>query len=269
MIHILFGLAASGSMKYVLHQNNLDDKESIIPIDDFFSIGPIWQLHEDIGRQHRIDWLKETISNIFGDFSGDSLSYIQEIQSIQDNNSITIWTSDNAHEQVGLRLAMHLLKDKNIHITIRNVSVLCKELLNIDYTPRSVGEIAPDKLQLMYEANCCEPLTTQDRDTLINEWKELAENKHLLRIWENDQIISVEENYYDDLIIQTAKQLHEKSDEQFIHVARLIGELIGNLEQNIGNSFFEYRIMKLIEDGRIEMGGKFEKSGFYLVRLKG
>lgn len=266
MIHILFGLAASGSMKYVLHQNNLEEKESIIPLDDIFSIGPIWQLHSDSGRQHRIDWFKATMSSMFED---DFSFSTERIKRIPDNSSVTIWISDNAHEQVGLRLAIYLLKDKNIHITVRNVSTLSKKLLTIDYTPRSVGEIAPEKLQLMYNADCCEPLTIQDRDILVKEWEILAESRHLLRVWKNGEIISVEENYYDKLIILTAKQLHEKSDEQFIHVARLIGELIGNLEQNIGDSFFEYRIRKLIEDGRIEMGGEFEKSRFYLVRLKG
>lgn len=196
----------------------------------------------------------------------------EEIEGIPDNSAVTVWISDNAHEQVGLRLAIYSLQDKDVRISIKNVSTLCKELLNTNeliYIPRSVGEIAPDKLQLMYESDSCELLSTQGREIYTKEWKHISESKHLLRIWENGQIVSVEENHFDESIIQFAKNLHEESDEQFILVVRLISELIGNIDQDIGDSFFEYRIKKLVEDGRFEIDGEFEVSRFYLVRLKG
>ncbi|PKG23460.1 DUF3658 domain-containing protein [Niallia nealsonii] len=51
-------------------------------------------------------------------------------------------------------------------------------------------------------------------------------------IWNNGHILGVEETFYDDSLIKTAKKLHdEQRQKDFMPSARLIGEVIGNLPQ--------------------------------------
>ncbi len=50
--------------------------------------------------------------------------------------------------------------------------------------------------------------------------------------------------------------------------ARLIGDVLGQLEQYVGDSFLEYRLKKLIEAGIFESVGSLEAMRFYSVRLK-
>lgn len=40
---------------------------------------------------------------------------------------------------------------------------------------------------------------------------------------------------------------------------RLIGEVLGHLEQYVGDAFMEYRLKKLIEAGIFEYEGNFEE----------
>lgn len=59
--------------------------------------------------------MKKCISDEYDDFPDYKKRFrktINEIASIPEGTQITIWTSDNAHEQIGMRMAMYLLKEK-------------------------------------------------------------------------------------------------------------------------------------------------------------
>ncbi|MCM3576276.1 DUF3658 domain-containing protein [Mesobacillus subterraneus] len=88
-------------------------------------------------------------------------------------------------------------------------------------------------------------------------------------MWESKEIKSVEETYYDDYIISKAKKLHkERKNNDFMKSARLIGEVIGYLNQYIGDEYFEYRVRHLIMNGVFEIEGVPKAMRFYSVRLK-
>ena len=116
MIHILFGASVSGSFKFALREMRLDKKEMAISIWDIFSIGPIRQLHENNGMRSRFEWIKEKISSEYDD---DYIDYtrkfersLKQLNSIPEGEHVTIWTSDNAHEQIGLQFVVYLLNGK-------------------------------------------------------------------------------------------------------------------------------------------------------------
>ncbi len=50
--------------------------------------------------------------------------------------------------------------------------------------------------------------------------------------------------------------------------ARLIGEVIGYLDQYIGDEYFEYRVRHLIMNGVFEIEGIPKAMWFYSVKLK-
>lgn len=275
MIHILFGASASGSLKYVLRETGLDKKDKVISFWDTFSIGPVWQLHEENGKEARLEWMKKIVTDEYDEFPDYKQKFeraINQINSIPEGVHITIWTSDNAHEQTGLRYVIHLLKGKNVDISLINTTAEYEELIQVKkvkYTPLHSGEIPPEKLQIIYENGCGKSLTDHDREDLEKEWMSLSGSHETLRIWRNGRIQGVPENYYDQLIIQGAKYLHRKPNlKGFMKSARLIGHVLGQLKQHVGDSFLEYRLKKLIETGIFESEGSLEAMRFYSVRLK-
>ncbi|MBO1513562.1 DUF1835 domain-containing protein [Metabacillus bambusae] len=275
MIHILFGASASGSLKYVLREMGLDKKEKVISFWDMFSIGPVWQLHEESGKEARFEWMKKIITDEYDEFLDYKKGFektINQINSIPEGVHITIWTSDNAHEQTGLRFVVYLLKEKNVDISLINTTAEYEELFQVKkvkYTPLHSGEISPEKLQIIYEQSRGKFFTDHDREDLEKEWLSLSESQETLRIWRNGRIQSVPEDYYDQFIIQSAKYLHRKPKlNGFMKSARLIGHVLGHLEQYVGDSFLEYRLKWLIEAGIFESEGSLEAMRFYSVRLK-
>lgn len=276
MIHILFGASASGSLKYVLRKMGLDKEEQIISFRDMFSIGPVWQLHEENGVQSRFEWMKKCMGDEYDDdytdYTQNFEKVIKQINSIPEGVHVTIWTSENAHEQTGLRFIVYLLKDKNIDISLINTSEEYDELFQVKkvkYTPLHSGEIPPEKLQLIYEQGRGKVFTDHDREDLEKEWLYLAGSQETLRIWRNRRIQNVPEDYYDEVIVKRAKKLHgKKNTNEFMKSARLIGEVLGHLKQYIGDVFLEYRLRKLIEAGVFESEGSLGAMRFYSVKLK-
>jgi uncharacterized protein YbcV (DUF1398 family) len=275
MIHILFGASAPGTLKFVLREMGLDKKEKVISFWDIFSIGPVWKLDEEIGIKSRFEWMRKCMTGEFDeypDYTGKFKQAHNQICSIPKGDHVTIWTSDNAHEQTGLRLVLYLLKERNIDITVINTTEEYDELFRVKkvkYTLLHTGEIPPEKLQRIYENGSGRFLTDHDREGYEKEWLSLAETRETLRIWRNGRIQSVSEDYYDEVIIKRAKKLHGKRREkEFMKSARLIGEVLGHLDQYVGDTFIEYRVKKLIEAGVFEYEGNLEAMRFYSVRLR-
>lgn len=274
MIHILFGASASGSLKFVLREMGLEKKERVISFWDTFSIGPVWQWHEQHGIQSRFEWMKKCISDEydeFPDYQQRVEKTINQIHSIPEGVHITIWASDNAHEQTGLRYVVHLLKEKNVDISLINTTVEYVELFlvkKVKYTPLHSGEIPPEKLQIIYEQGRGKLFTDHDKEDLEKEWISLAESQETLRIWRTGRIQSVPEDYYDEFIIKKAKVLHSKQrTRDFMKSARLIGEVLGHLDQYVGDEFLEYRLRELIDKGVFKVEGSLEAMRYYSVKL--
>jgi Rps23 Pro-64 3,4-dihydroxylase Tpa1-like proline 4-hydroxylase len=275
MIHILFGAAASGCIKIALREIGLDKKEKVISFWDIFSIGPVWRLHEEIGVRSRVEWIEKCMNDEFGeyqDYTGSFNKTLDQIHSIPEGEHVTLWASDSAHEQTGLRFVVYLLKERNIDMTVINTTEEYDRpfrVKKVKYTLLHSGEITPEKLQSIYQHGSGKFLTDHDREELESEWLSLAKTRETLRIWRNGRIQSVSEDYYDEFIIKRAKKLHGKRREkEFMKSARLIGEVLGHLDQYIGDTFIEYRIKKLIDAGVFEYEGNLEAMRFYSVMLR-
>ncbi|MBD8069717.1 DUF1835 domain-containing protein [Bacillus sp. PS06] len=276
-VHILFGLSSAGSLRMALKKMKVHEAEQIISFRDIFSIGPIEQLHERSGQERRIHWMNKVMNadDDFPDYLTGFYNTINLITSIPEHVPIMIWTSDSAHEQMGLRYALYLLKDKTNDIKVINTTKAHAEHFSrpdIQYTILSSGELFHEQLQMIYEQSHPKTLSEDERKELEQEWLALAETNETLRIWRNGQIKSVEEDYFDKYIINLAKKLQlkrgrDEETELFMKSARLIGEVIGHLDQYIGDQFFEYRLRMLVDKGVFEMKGDMKAMRFYSVRL--
>lgn len=272
-VHILFGDSPAGSLKVALKAMGVNKIEKVISFWDIFSVGPIFRLHEEAGEEARLDWMKNLTAEDFHEYKQRYQKTMDQILSIPENLPITIWVSESSHEQTGLRFVLHLLKNKTNEMNVINSTTTYAEHFNepnIEYVVMHTGEIPPEKLQVIYEQIQMKPSLSQvERKKLEQEWLTLAENREALRIWKNGRIESVPEDYYDQFIIQRAKYLHRKPQlKGFMKAVRLIGDVLGYLEQYVGDSFLEYRLKKLIKAGVFESEGSLEAMRFYSVKLK-
>lgn len=278
-VHILFGLSGAGSLKMALKEIGVYQVEKVISFWDIFSIGPIERLHESDGQEARFQWMKNVMNDEdddFQDYQQGFYNTVNQINSVPDNVPITLWVADNTHEQTGLRYVLYLLRNKTNEIKVINATKAHAEHFNrpdIQYTVLQTGEMFPEQLQVIYEKGQPKFLSKYERKELETEWMALADTKETLRIWRNGKIRNVKEDYYDQYMINMAKKLQIKREqakepEPFMKSARLIGEVIGHLDQYIGDAFFEYRLRELIEKGVFEMEGNLKAMRYYSVRLK-
>lgn len=270
-IHIVFGDAVAGSLKHALPAS-----EKVIGLPEIFSTGPVWELHENIGIATRYEWFENHFLFDGEDMRNEKLRLkhaFLAVTSISESVPVFIWTGENAHEQTGMRLALYLLKDKANDVRIVHATSAAEALLNTaecTWYLRHSGEISPDTLKLIYASSqSSELLSAEQRIRFEEEWLSLASTRDVLRIWEDGEIVSVPDDFYDDYMIDTARKLHDENGQKdFMKSARVIGEVIGHLEQYLGDQYFEYRLRHLIMNGVFEIKGVPKAMRFYSVKLR-
>ena len=274
--HIVFGDSPTGSLRIALKELGLHEKENIINFSDLFSIGPIWHLHDPQGITNRYKWLSTHINidnEVLFNYEDHFKRTLLNIEQIPSHHPIIIWAGENAHEQTALKFVLYLLKEKTNDILIINTNEAYKthfDRTDIDFTPRNMGELTAKHLKLIYEhAKHGHALTQTERKTLEQQWLQLCEEKEVLRIWESNKIMSVPETFYDEYIIDTVKKFHQNNNNnEFIKSARVIGEVLGHVDQYIGDQFIEYRVRRLIVDGIFDMEGVPKAMRYYSIKLR-
>ncbi|KAI7244972.1 hypothetical protein KC345_g12144 [Hortaea werneckii] len=186
---------------------------------------------------------------------------------------VVVWTSSNACEQTGMRLAVHLLGSKPSGIVVCDACAICEELYN---TPdasiiyRHSGEIPADKLrEALLRIHESGNLTPAEIALLAREWQVISEQAQALRIWNDGAVAEVPADHYDRYLLEKLDKLKPPSgDDGFLKSARLVGEALGYCEQYIGDAYFEYRVRELIYSGILEIKGVPSAMRFYSVRRK-
>ncbi|MGN4671209.1 DUF1835 domain-containing protein [Bacillus cereus group sp. MYBK106-1] len=268
-IHIAFDDSTAGCLKHMLSQEERLE-EMVIAFSEFFSIGPIHKLHMNEGQLARQEWLVNNLTAYENYFEEEYLprflETMEELHTIPIETPITIWKADNAHEHVGLCFVMAQLKDKK-NIRIMNISEASKEILKQEYAIRGTGELPPESLALLQKSFIELPcLTVEKRMQFECEWDRLSNSTEFLRVWKENEVHSVQEDYFDQFIIECAKSIG--ADREFLKAPRVIGEALGLVEQLVGDTFLEYRLKELIKQEVFEFIGSLDEMRFYSVKLK-
>ncbi|MGO4900840.1 DUF1835 domain-containing protein [Bacillus sp. GM2] len=265
VVHIAFGESAGGSINMMLKQTGGTQKKRLIVLPELFSIGPLQNLEIKEGRVNRYEWLKTYLNDRFhelGEIYSRFEDAVSALSRIQEQAAVFMWTGDHAHEQTGLRFVHHILRQMNLAVFHLNTSKFFPHT-------RSSGELNDEELRFIYEQGDQSALTAAERRGLAEEWTALSQQTSVLRVWEDGRIKSVKEDFYDSFIIGKLAQLQKnRSTNTFINCPRLIGEIIGHLEENIGDEFIEYRILELIRKGIFEMEGVPKGMRYFSIRLK-
>ncbi len=270
MIHIVFGQSIAGSLRFALK----DQTQEIIVFPEYFGEGPLYQLFTTEGFQQRIQWLQTTFR--FDDAQTKQYTTmfnnaVCNVKALSPNEEITIWTCENAAEQIGLRLVLYLLRHHKIEITIQNTYFNMLNLhknSDIHFEIRRSGEVAPKQLLQFQQLNWQKSLTKQQHKQMIKEFENLLSNHSVVRTWRDGQIQFDDLTRDDAVIIEHAKTLQlEAPEQQFIQTARLIGTVLGFSEHDIHDTWIEFRLRSLITQGVFEYEGDFRSIRTYGVRL--
>ncbi|OJE36084.1 hypothetical protein BAQ47_20645 [Bacillus tropicus] len=268
-IHIAFDDSTAGCLKHMLSQEERLE-EMVIAFSEFFSIGPIHKLHMNEGQLARQKWLVNNLTAYDSYFEEEYLlrfiETLEELHTIPIETPITILKANNAHEHVGLSFVMAQLKDKK-NIRVINTSEASREILKQEYDIRGTGELAPESLALIQKSFVELPyLTAEKRMQFEHEWDRLSNSTEFLRVWKENEVHSVQEDYFDQFIIECARSIG--ADREFLKAPRIIGEALGLVEQLVGDTFLEYRLKELIKQEVFEFEGLLDEMRFYSVKLR-
>ena len=270
-VHIVCGESAAGNLKVGLGREN-----KVIGFPDFFAVGPIWELHKEVGRNRRYEWLREHL-NYENDFIEEEyesrfLNTLSEIDAIRDQVPIVIWSAENANEQTGVRYLLYLLQEKTNPIYLMNTTIAYQELFNsseYQHLYFHTSQVMPEKLKAIYQKKLSKPLTVQERIQFEKEWLSLSDSKGVVRIWESNKIKIVDEEYFDEMIVTAAQHLHSKQKEtDFLKSGSIILEVLGHIDYKVPDAFLEYRLRSLIYKGVFEIKGIPKGMSYYSVKLR-
>ncbi|HDR4441402.1 hypothetical protein BK720_06820 [Bacillus thuringiensis serovar brasilensis] len=275
VIHIGFGDSACGNLKSAFSKNNEYKNEQIICINEDFSIGPIYKLESNKGLQERKQWLKEVLTKTGSILDKDYLGWIEITlnknshiaKEIPTDSKVIIWHGDNASDQIGLRFVAFLLQNNNIQFEEVNVTEYSRQIeykvhdlqnKEIPHVIKSLGEMPPeltlDALQLK------KSMSSLTIESLINDWEKWAQTKDVLRIILKGKIVAVPEDYYDLSIL-------ENTLNEYQNASHIVGDVMGESDQRIGDTYLAYRVYQLIQQGKLSYQGDLGFLRKFEIRL--
>lgn len=267
-VHIVSSESAAGSVR-----GGLESPKLVIGFTENLAIGPLWNLDQVDGQAYRKEWLFDHINSEQEEDEGENKfrNMQREIEDIPEQLPIYIWYGNNAFEQVFLRFVLSITRYKSNEIYLIN-SAERKYITNKDEHEEEVDtdQFEPQDVRAIYEKREeLQPLTKQERNQYQKEWETLSQTKNGLRIWRDQRIIEVNENYYDELILRTIKTMHQEQEQKdYIMTAEVIGEILYANREYIYIDFLEYRIRDLVFSGILELKGVPKSMRHYRVKLR-
>ncbi len=247
IIHLCCSDSARGSIEHAVNMGSFEGEKVIGLIDDL-SNGPI---DEITNMNKRIDWREniyfEEAKEISEEIEGSYKKLHEEIMKLKDED-IYLWYGNSATEICGMLYVLSMLEEKIQNVYTINVSDITYNTgKRNEYTPRVVGEVIPERLGEFIEIK--QFMNFSRYSSLMSLWKQLKIENLNLRVYEDKQVKSVQEDYYDEMILRYTYK-------KFMHSVRIVGEVIGRAESCVSDSFIFWRIIELIKNGKVSYRGK-------------
>ncbi|WML57720.1 DUF1835 domain-containing protein [Neobacillus sp. PS2-9] len=265
-VHLVSSASTAGALKV-----GLERPKTVIPFQDYFSIGPVWKLDKKSGQAYRHEWMNDNINLEQDEYELENnfTKALLEIEDIPEGVPIYIWTANNGNEQTGLRFFLHLMRNKTNQVFVLNTTELFEQWMGAKDERLYSSILNPNVLRFLFEkTQAANPLIREERMILKKEWEILVQTKEVLRLWKNGKVTSVPDDYFDALIIEVINELHKKQKKKdFIRTGRVIGEALHRMEEIVGDFYLEYRIRHLIYNGVLEIKGVPRSMRHYSVKL--
>lgn len=245
MLEVVFSDSEKGLMK-IKKATAGENPQDVVNIGFFLDIGDITGEIDGNGRQ-------SVFRKLWGRFGIDDKEQKQFFHSqrkdmekllsaAKDGKPIRIWKSDAPYSTCGFYYVCNLLNDIDCNISVVSLpafSPICENEI-IEYS--HWGEVEPNKFHEFLHLES--QLSGTEKRFLSSCWYELMKENAPLRAIINGKLISVPEDFYDFIIIRNLP------DNDFL-MARFIGKLLGKYHLGISDSWYAFRIEKMIEENKL------------------
>ena len=246
-IHIGYGDSATGCILEAIKIHSLSGDEAI-PSRDDFTQGPISDCLLPNGLEQRIEYW-ESVDKVLRHRFDVRDFYHQSIKILDDlvADEITLWVGDSCHDILATGWLVSYLENKNFNWFYVNLADV-----NAHYMPRGLPVVnlamyVPKDLPKLYKYR--KPLSSDDKVYYKSIWNKVAtENSHY-RIKKDGEIISIDEDYYDEYILSHIP-------EQFESTSKIIGIILRDGAYRISDTTVEWNIKKMVDRELIDFDEK-------------
>ncbi len=212
--------------------------ENVLDFTDNLSFGPLYALDDDRGLQTRSRWFQDLHHSIHApewDSSSQRLTAMENLrmQLSSVSGQMTLWISDNPDEQLMLRALLPLLGERSVFIV--NVTELAGS--------EATGSCPIETLESLWVRRT--ELTAEDKVALIADWHRLLKENDPVRIFTQGEVQGKTLDFHDPLLLQ-----HCPSD--FTQGSRVVGNAMVNSPHGVGDTFLNFRLYALIEQGVLQ-----------------
>lgn len=249
MIDVFFSDSAAGSFK----GSNLyrEEKSSVYSISLMLDVGAI---EPGINSEYRKNlytemfWLScpelKTNNERMDDYFEGYMAQLQQLEEkFQTDEAIRIWSARNPAGQCAYYFLCYLLekysKSENVHVVEMPTYISVDGEL-VSYHSWGCIESKYIKNMLKYQRE----LSENEIKKMASIWEEKVHENSTLRVVLNGKLISVEESFYDDLILHYMGK--GESSENAV-----IGEFLGETDFGLDFLLVLWRIEKMIASKRI------------------
>ncbi|MCW3087465.1 MAG: hypothetical protein JWQ78_851 [Sediminibacterium sp.] len=265
MVHIVFEQSNVEALQKAIE---LDEslQGDIVEIKDDFAVGPLLDIYQPEGYQARRDWWKMLLE--FSPYT-ESLHIVDDKLAVHNllkrldeepEEEAWIWMGQNVHDVCGYYWLMSQLKDYQgrIQVLYLNNLPFINEKGNIFY-PTSLFEIQPK--EFLKAKKLARPVTLSEFEVDPDEWKKQAQENAMVRFLEGGKkIIGKEVDFYDKDILAYVTGEPQK-------LGKLLGTTLSKMKVRTGDVFLAWRIRELAEEGKLAIGGDWNK-GWKEVTVK-
>lgn len=251
-VHITISGSAAGNVRELIKERQC---EQLVAVGECFSVGPLFNISEASGLCARRKYLQKIFEAIHQESVFEEVvSHIGMVdirRLTEETARIVVWCGANADEQILLRAVC--ANSLDLPLMIVNICTM-----NSAYANRSaIGASTVEEL-LAAERNAV-LLSADARKKLSADWENLVRRHHMLHIFLDGDVIGVDETFFDPM-------LTDLCPEEFGSAARLVGEVMGQSQIQIGDTFLDYRLRNLINKGIIEARNSDKQLRFMQVR---
>ncbi|MFP3594531.1 DUF3658 domain-containing protein [Chryseobacterium sp. SIMBA_038] len=250
-IHLVYSNPGRGNLESYFKTHFPEDKIQIHCIYNDLTTGPLndftsapdfekfssyWKTIDAVCSPETIENNEENSIN-FNDLSKEfSIDFPKE-------TPLIIWHGSDAGEKLMLYRYCNLLKNRDLYeINLDDWPTTLKN----DYRTNCLAIQNPEDLDGVF--NILNEIDENTKSFYANEWERLKKDQKTNRILQDDRVISVNEDYYDQSILDNCTSDYQKA-------ARVIGETMGKQKSTIGDYYLLYRTHMLIDQQLLEYQG--------------
>jgi hypothetical protein len=265
MLHIVFQEADINVLQKAIELDETLAGE-VWQIKDDFAVGPLVNIYESEGYQSRRDWWKMLLE--FSpyteqiDLVNDKMTVHNLLRKLDEEPSLSvwIWMGQNQHDVCSYYWLMSQLKDYQgrIFVLYMNNLPFINEKGGIFY-PTALHEIQPK--EFLKAKKLARPITLSEFEVDPDEWKKLCNENGGVRILEGGKkIASKDVDFYDKDILSAINAEPQKLN-------KILGTIFSKMKIKTGDVFLVWRIRELINMGKLEATGDWNK-GWREITLK-